>query len=88
MGEGSRAFINGKAILMDEKDTRAEGVLVKEGKIIGTGTSKEIEEAAKKEGILVTDLKGKAVLPGFHDCHVHVIGTGMASMCQDRKSVV
>ncbi len=80
MGEGSRAFINGKAILMDEKDTRAEGVLVKEGKIIGTGTSKEIEEAAKKEGILVTDLKGKAVLPGFHDCHVHVIGTGMASI--------
>ncbi|MCI8327543.1 MAG: amidohydrolase [Lachnospiraceae bacterium] len=80
MKKESKAFVNGNVITMDNEDTRAEGVLVKEGRIVAVGTSKEIETSAKKEGIPLEDLQGKTVLPGFHDCHVHVMGTGLAAV--------
>ena len=83
MQKESRAFVNGNVITMDENDTRAEGVLVREGRITEVGTSKDIEKAAESEGIPVENLQGRTVLPGFHDCHVHVIGTGMASVGAD-----
>lgn len=83
MQKESRAFVNGNVITMDENDTRAEGVLVREGRITEVGASKDIEKAAENEGIPVENLQGRTVLPGFHDCHVHVIGTGMASVGAD-----
>lgn len=79
----SRAFVNGNIITMDQQDTRAEGLLIKEGKIAVIGTSEEVRIAAETEEVPVEDLQGKTVLPGFHDCHVHVIGTGMASLGAD-----
>lgn len=83
MQKESRAFVNGNVITMDENDTRAEGILIKEGTIAAVGTTKEIENLAKAEKIPLEDIHGNTILPGFHDCHVHVIGTGLASVGAD-----
>ena len=83
MQKESRAFVNGTIITMDKNDTRAEAILIKEGTIKAVGKTKEIERLAELEHIPVVDIHGKTVLPGFHDCHVHVIGTGLASIGVD-----
>lgn len=94
MEKGSLGFVNGIVITMEENNPTAEGVLVKDGKIIRVGNADEIREMAQKEQIKVIDLEGKTLLPGFHDCHVHVMGTGMAAAgtdlydCKSVKEVI
>lgn len=83
MAVGSLALIQGNIITMDGQDSRAEAVLVKNGIIKAVGDSDQIREEAESEGIPVFDLRGKTVLPGLHDCHVHVMGTGLASLGVD-----
>ena len=51
-------------------------VAVKDGKIYKTGCNNEYKSLLKlsKKSI---DLKGRIVLPGFYDCHVHLVQTGI-----------
>ena len=72
-------LINGKVITVDADDTVAEAVAVKMGKIVKVGTSEEVEALAG-EGTTVIDLKGRAVLPGLTDAHVHMIQGGTRSL--------
>ncbi len=61
---------------MDSKDTSwAEAVAIKNGKIIKVGTNEEILSLKEKETEII-DLKGKLVLPGFNDSHMHLLGYG------------
>jgi hypothetical protein len=65
---------NGYICTLDSLSTMAEAVLVKDGKIVATGTTKQLQEAydiAEK-----TDLKGAYVYPGFIDAHSHFYGLG------------
>ncbi|MBP1764060.1 MAG: nfdA 1 [Firmicutes bacterium] len=66
------AFVNGKVITVNENDDLAEAVAVKGNKIIyvgdRSGLDKIIDEKTK-----VIDLKGRALTPGFIDCHFHPI---------------
>ena len=69
-------LLNGKVITVDSEFNIVEAVAVKDGKIIATGTTPEIE-GLQGEGTEVIDLEGKTVLPGLIDSHLHVVGTGM-----------
>ena len=73
------ALINGKVITVDDEFSTAEAVAVKNGKIQHVGTTKEVKELVGSETTLV-DLKGKTVMPGLYDSHLHVTGTGSALM--------
>jgi len=53
-----------------DQPTYVEAVAVKDGKILKTGTLKEIT-SLKGATTIETDLKGKCLLPGFIDAHVH-----------------
>ncbi|MBU0713844.1 MAG: amidohydrolase [Verrucomicrobia bacterium] len=64
-------MVNGNIITMDEKDTRAQAMAVKDGKIMAVGTSSEIETHLLP-GWRKINLEGKTVLPGFIDCHSHL----------------
>ncbi len=66
-----RIFTGGPVLTMDDAAPRAEAVAVKDGKIIAVGTVDEIM-ALKGDGTEVTDLAGRALLPGFFDAHGHV----------------
>ncbi len=65
---------NGHICTLDSLTNLAEAVIVKDGKIVATGTTKQLLEAyeiAEK-----TDLKGAYVYPGFIDAHSHFYGLG------------
>jgi len=73
--EGFKAFINGHIITCDSKDTIAQGMLVKDDRIIIVGSNDEIQ---RNPNISETvDLEGKTVIPGLIDSHVHMTQTGL-----------
>jgi len=69
-------LLDGKVITVDSEFNIVEAVAVKDGKIIATGMTPEIE-GLKGEGTEVIGLEGKTVLPGLIDSHLHVVSTGM-----------
>lgn len=50
-----------------------EAVAVKDGLIAAVGSSEDIL-TMKAEQTELVDLKGRSLLPGFNDCHLHLIG--------------
>lgn len=65
-----KIFYNGKIYSIDDKNQTYEAVGIKEGKIVFLGS---LEEALKKDAEEKVDLKGKTVLPGFVDSHLHML---------------
>jgi len=68
-------LVNGKVVTVDRKDTITEGVAVKNGLILSTGSTKEIMKLVGPK-TRVIDLKGKTLLPGFIDTHTHPPSAG------------
>jgi len=55
----------------------AEAIAIEDGVIIAVGSNGEVD-AHRVASTQVIDLAGAAVLPGFHDMHVHPLGAGLA----------
>ena len=70
---------NGRVLTIDADNTEAEAVAVKMGRILAVGSSREIS-ALKGAGTQVLDLRGRTVLPGLTDPHVHLADDGAASL--------
>lgn len=64
-------FINGRIYV--ERETFAEAMLIDGERIVKVGSSEECR--ALFRGETVTDLKGRTVLPGFIDSHLHFLMT-------------
>lgn len=68
-------LINGTVYTVDSSFSKTEAVAVKDGKIVATGPSAELQETyAAKETI---DLQRKFLYPGFIDAHAHFFGYGL-----------
>ena len=65
-----RIFYNGVIRTLDDNNTVAEAVGVKDGKIAFIGTN---EEAAAMDCGEKIDLQGRLMLPGFVDTHMHML---------------
>lgn len=69
--EADRVYVNGNIYTVDEEFSTASAFAVKDGRFIYVG-----DDAGVKDYIgpltFVFDLKGKTVLPGLHDAHVHI----------------
>lgn len=70
MEHDTKAFVNGKIVTMDAAETIAEAILIQDGKILATGTTKEILEIMPDDAIEI-DLCGRTVIPGIVDSHCH-----------------
>lgn len=70
-------FTNGKINTVDDNNSIAEAVIVKDGKIIHVGTTQEIQALnLTGEKTKTIDLKGKMLMPGIIDGHFHAgVGT-------------
>lgn len=68
------AFINANVITENASDDVLKNatVVVKDGKIAAVGTSVPVPEGTK-----TIDLKGKYLMPGLINLHVHLPGSGM-----------
>ncbi|MEH7107332.1 amidohydrolase [Bacillus sp. JJ1764] len=69
-------FLHGEVITVDEQDQILEAVAIKGNRIIATGTSAEIERLISSKTTVI-DLKGKSLLPGFIDSHLHLSAYGI-----------
>jgi predicted amidohydrolase YtcJ len=74
-------LLNGKVYTMDATLPRAEAVAIYGARILALGKDDDLRGLARGEGPAlsgaegwrVVDLGGKAVLPGFIDCHLHFL---------------
>lgn len=63
-------YINGNVITGQSIGHRAEAIAIKAGKIVGVGSNQQ-KAAWQGPSTKVIDLKGKTVVPGFNDAHLH-----------------
>lgn len=63
-------FINGNILSLHE-DKVYESFCIKDGFFARVGTNEEVLNEYKEEAVF--DLKGKTVLPGFNDAHMHFL---------------
>ncbi len=70
---------NGRVLTTDVDNTEAQAIAVKMGRILAVGSSREIM-ALKGAATQVLDLRGRTVLPGLTDPHVHLADDGAASL--------
>jgi predicted amidohydrolase YtcJ len=66
---------NGNIVTLNESLPKAEAMAVADGKIIQVGTSAAILKMKKKSTVVI-DAKGKTIIPGLFDSHLHVIRGG------------
>ena len=80
MGQGplkaDLVLTHGRIWTEDPKRAEVEAVAVVGERIVQVGSSAEIA-AMVGPGTRVIDLKGRRVVPGFNDAHVHLLGAGM-----------
>jgi predicted amidohydrolase YtcJ len=63
-------IINGKVITVDKDFSIQQAVAIKDGKIVAVGSNYEVKPFIVS-GTKVLDLKGKPLLPGINDTHMH-----------------
>jgi predicted amidohydrolase YtcJ len=75
--KADRVFVNGIVWTGEEKPARAEALAVRNNTILAVGRTADIRALAGK-GTDVVDLKGRFVVPGFTDAHVHLVEGSLA----------
>jgi len=66
---------NGKIITVDERFTIAQAVAVRGDRIVAVGTSQDVARLAGPNTRRI-DLRGKSVIPGLIDNHMHLLRAG------------
>jgi hypothetical protein len=74
-----RIWSGGPVLTMNDAAMRAEAVAEAGGRIIAVGRKAEVMKL-KGPGTQLTDLKGRALLPGFVDAHGHVVMGGLQAL--------
>lgn len=69
-GAADLAFLNGRIITVDDAFSVVPAIAVKGGRIIATGGNSDVK-AVTGAGTEVIDLKGRTMLPGIIDSHIH-----------------
>ncbi|MFT3996033.1 MAG: amidohydrolase, partial [Asticcacaulis sp.] len=72
-------FVNGKVLTIDPADHVAEAVAVRDGAIVFVGTS-ESAKAYIGRRTEVVDLKGRTLMPGLVDGHMHPQSGGLRTL--------
>src|SRR5579871_2632487 len=64
-------LFNGKIATVDDAFSIREAIVVKDGRILAVGGN---ELRNRYSAARTIDLKGRMVMPGFHDTHIHLAG--------------
>jgi predicted amidohydrolase YtcJ len=80
-GQADLILIHGKIWTENRQQPEAEAAAVKQNRILAVGNTAEIERLSGPN-TKVIDLRGRRMLPGFNDAHVHFYfgGDGLASV--------
>ena len=74
-------LINGKIITVDAGDAVVEALAIRDGTILATGTTTEMEALAGPETVRI-DLAGRTATPGLIDTHIHLSAGGLLRLTQ------
>jgi len=74
-----RILINGVVWTGDDACPRADAIAISGDKLLAVGTNQEIRALASADTAVV-DLKGRFVVPGFQDSHLHFPGASVNSV--------
>ncbi|MFX1476560.1 MAG: amidohydrolase family protein, partial [Promethearchaeota archaeon] len=83
---GKKIFYGGSIITMNDNQPIVSAVGIDGEKIIAKGTLEDVKKALGNEYDLA-DLKGKTLLPGFIDSHMHPISFMFLLMNLDLSNV-
>jgi hypothetical protein len=76
-GKADRVFVGGNVWTGDPARPAAEAIAVRGTTILAVGSTAEIRALAG-QGTDVVELRGRRVVPGFVDAHLHLLGGGFA----------
>ncbi|MBN8730240.1 MAG: amidohydrolase [Acidobacteria bacterium] len=68
---------NGRIVTADARFTIAEAISIEKGRIVRVGSNAAVLKD-RTASTQVVDLKGRMVLPGLIDAHVHALGAGLS----------
>jgi hypothetical protein len=69
-------FLHGSVITVDERFSVKEAIAIKGKRIMKTGSDREIRRLVGPK-TRVVDLKGRALMPGFEDSHIHFLSLAL-----------
>lgn len=78
-------FLNGEVITVDEQNRIFEAVAVEGNRIVFVGSSEEVKQLIGSQTTVI-DLKGRSLLPGFIDSHLHLSAYGIDKLGVSCKS--
>lgn len=70
-------FFGGPIVTVNEKQPEVAALAVKDGTIVAAGDQDDIIKRFKGNGTALVDLKGRTLMPGFVEPHVHISLTAM-----------
>jgi len=73
-------LLNGKIITLDKSNTQAHAIAVKGNRILFVGNNVQVMDYVEKGKTELIDLRGKPVIPGFNDAHLHFLSGGLSLM--------
>ena len=68
-------LFNGRIVTVDASFSYAEAVAIRDGRFVAVGSNADVRRLAGA-GTKETDLRGRTVVPGFGDNHLHSAGGG------------
>jgi predicted amidohydrolase YtcJ len=75
--QADRIFVNGRVWTGEPRRPPAEALAVRGTRVLAVGTTAEIRRHAAK-GTDVVDLRGRSLVPGFIDGHLHLLGGSLS----------
>jgi hypothetical protein len=69
-------LVHGKILTVDAKDSIAQAIAIREGKIVAVGSDQDILQLAAGKARVI-DLQGKTATPGLIDAHAHLAMGGV-----------
>lgn len=73
--------LNGKVVTVDPKSSIAEAVAIRDGVFVLVGSNADVKKLVGDKTRLI-DAKGKSVLPGLIESHIHATGVARAEAVQ------
>ena len=79
--EADLVLLNGKVITIDSSFSDAEGVAIKDGRIIKVGSTEDVRRTVTKN-TKVIDLTGHTVIPGLIEGHAHLVAASQSELSE------
>src|SRR5512143_3962348 len=75
--QADRIFVNGRVWTGEPRRALAEALAVRGTRVLDVGTNADVRRHAAK-GTEVVDLRGRFLVPGFIDAHMHLLGGSLS----------